>query len=249
MTKQYAAYNVAGYDNLMYLKEAVYEIAGGYNIQFELIETDMDLFSTDNAADKLAQIITSETKKAELVEILDCSQYAYVLESLDRDTNIFVREKADLYTGMKNRMAIDSRYRADHTVQLTRAATAQLMVDESMQQAIDAAVDARYLEITGNVLAAMGEWVAADCGEAHDVRIAIRLSWDTADGTGSQEMVFSDDVVAQVFRSNDGSWSGYSRMFSMVVTGFDEIRNLQAHVLILSGTNVRYVSSTGITLS
>ena len=157
LTNKYAAYNVSDYNNLLLLQEAIHEIAEGYDIQFEFIETDMDLFNTDNAADKVADIGKDGAKKAQYEEILDCSRYFYVLESLDRSANMFNLPDAQRYENMKKFMGIDSKYKAEATAELTRAIVAQLMVDESMQQAIAGTVDRLYLDVTSDLLTAIGE--------------------------------------------------------------------------------------------
>ena len=88
-----------------------------------------------------------------------------------------------------------------------------------------------------------------DGGSDNNIQIVIQLSWDTADGIGSQEFVFTDQVVANVYSSNNGSWNSYSRMFSMVVTGFDGIENLKANISVISGTNTQYVSSNSVRIT
>lgn len=179
LTNQYAAYNVTGYDNLMLLQEAIREVAEDCGIQFEVIETDMDLFSTDNALDKLEDVQKDETKKASYGEILDCSRYFYVLESLDRSNSMFIKENENLYDSMKNYMGISVRNGmkkafekateeeideiiAEATEELTRAIVAQLMVDESMQQAIETTKDAKYLEVTTALLSKLGALLTGD---------------------------------------------------------------------------------------
>ena len=169
LTNQYAAYNVTGYNNLMLLQKAIREVAEDCGIQFELIETDMDLFSTDNAQKKLEDVRNDAAKMASYDEILDCSRYFYVLESLDRDKSMFIKEGQDLYSAMKNYMAISVRngmkeayedaseekidqILAEATDEATRAIVAMLMVDESMQQAIETTVDSKYLEVTTALL-------------------------------------------------------------------------------------------------
>ena len=77
----------------------------------------------------------------------------------------------------------------------------------------------------------------------NDLTVEIILSWDTADGTGSQEFVFNDAVVSAVYSSNQGTWSKYGQMFSMTVTGIGNIENLRARVALISGTDVQYISS------
>ena len=89
-----------------------------------------------------------------------------------------------------------------------------------------------------------------DGGADNNVQIVILLSWDTDQGTGSQRFVFTDDVVAQVYSSHNGtSWNGYSKMFSMVVTGFQSIENLTARIAVISGTNAQYVSSNTVDIT
>ena len=89
----------------------------------------------------------------------------------------------------------------------------------------------------------------ADGGTDNNVRIMILLSWDTADGTGYQDFVFTDAVVAQVYSSNLGEWNQYASMFSMVITGIENIENLSARVQIVSGTNAEYISSTAVSIT
>ena len=83
----------------------------------------------------------------------------------------------------------------------------------------------------------------------NNLEVMIRLNWDTADGTGSQDFVFTDEVVSQVYSSNNGTWSGYTKMFSMTITGFENIENLKARIALVSGTNVEYMSSVAVNIT
>ena len=74
----------------------------------------------------------------------------------------------------------------------------------------------------------------------NNLQVMIVLTWDHEQGTGSQKFVFTDDVVSQVYSSNDGTFAGYSKMFSMVITGIDGIENLKANIMLVSGTNTAY---------
>ena len=85
-----------------------------------------------------------------------------------------------------------------------------------------------------------------DGGADNKVQVAIILTWDTADGTGSQRFVFTDEVISQVYSSHNGE--EYTKMFSMVVTGFENIQNLTARIAMVSDTNVQYVSSQSVTI-
>ena len=86
-------------------------------------------------------------------------------------------------------------------------------------------------------------------GADNNIQIMILLSWDTDEGTGYQDFVFTDDVVSAVYNSNRGSWSSYSKMFSMVIKGFENIESLKAQVVVVSGTNAQYVSSQTLNIT
>ena len=88
-----------------------------------------------------------------------------------------------------------------------------------------------------------------DGGADNNIRIVIRLSWDTTDGVGYQEFAFTDEVMGAVYNSNQGTWNSYSQMFSMVITGFEEIENLNARVLVISGTNAEYISTQSLSIT
>ena len=89
----------------------------------------------------------------------------------------------------------------------------------------------------------------ADGAADNDLQVMILLTWDTDQGTGSQKFVFTDEVVSQVYSSNDGTWSGYDKMFSMVITGIESIQNLKADMVLVSGTDVAYISANGIAIN
>ena len=86
-------------------------------------------------------------------------------------------------------------------------------------------------------------------GADNNLRVVMLLTWNTADGTGSQEFVFTDEVMSQVYSSNKGTWSKYGKMFSMTITGFDGIENLQARVALVSGTNATYISPNYVSIT
>ena len=88
-----------------------------------------------------------------------------------------------------------------------------------------------------------------DGGADNNVQIVIILSWDTDEGTGSQEFVFTEEVVSQVYGSNTGAWNKYTSAFSMTVTGFSNIQNLKANIAVVSGTNAAYISSTSASIT
>ncbi|MBQ8725248.1 MAG: PKD domain-containing protein, partial [Oscillospiraceae bacterium] len=167
LTDKYAVYNVVGYNNIMYLVDAVYEMAEEYDIQFEIIETDMDLFAMDNAAEKLKEIMTDKQKRDGYYSILNHSEYFYVRESLNRDTSFWALEGEALYGAMKSVLSLDFNYNKDQIKELTRSYVAQLMIDESAQQVIDSTVETKYMDITMKGLNAVKAFLS-DPTEAGD---------------------------------------------------------------------------------
>ena len=86
-------------------------------------------------------------------------------------------------------------------------------------------------------------------GADNNLQVMILLTWDTEEGTGSQKFVFNDEIVASVYSSNQGTWSKYEKMFSMVITGYEGIENLNARIVLVSGTNVEYASSQTVSIT
>ena len=79
-----------------------------------------------------------------------------------------------------------------------------------------------------------------DGGADNSIQIMIVLNWDDEQGTGSQQFVFTDEVVASVYSSNNGTWDSYSKMFSMIITGTESVENLSASIMLVSGTTTEY---------
>ena len=86
-------------------------------------------------------------------------------------------------------------------------------------------------------------------GADNNIRIVIRLSWDTADGTATQEFAFNDQVVAQVYNSNGGAINDYGKMFAMTITGYEDLRNLGANIMVVSGTNAVRINATSLNIT
>ena len=83
----------------------------------------------------------------------------------------------------------------------------------------------------------------------NNVQIMVILSWTTDDGTGSQEFVYADHFISQVYSSNKGTWSSYGKAFTMTLTGAENIENLTARIAVVSGTNSVYISSNSAALT
>ena len=74
----------------------------------------------------------------------------------------------------------------------------------------------------------------------NNLEVAIVLTWEDDQGISSQKFVLTDEVVAEVYSSNQGNWSSYSKRFSMVITGVESVANLKANIMLTSSTNTVY---------
>ena len=80
----------------------------------------------------------------------------------------------------------------------------------------------------------------ADGAADNNLEIMIVLTWDGANGTGSQSFVFTDAFLTRVYESNLGVWNQYDQMFTMTITGIEGVENLRANIVVVSGTNAEY---------
>lgn len=160
LTNKYAVYNVVGYNNILYLTDAIYEIAGAYGIQFEIVETDMDLFGMDNASEKLDELNRNHEKYSMFSYITGNQNFFYVMESLERNQDVLGLIGEGVYGSAKLILNLDANYNTDETKEITRKLVAQLLMDESMQQTIDVSIDTKFLDITSSTLNAISSMVA-----------------------------------------------------------------------------------------
>jgi len=143
LTKQYAVYNVVGFNNVLHLRNAIARIADSVGLKVEIIETDMDLYNTEDAAQKLAAL--SGDKKALYDYILRNDQFFYVMESVHRDRNILDSIGLNSFGSAREKMNISSY--DDEARSITRKFVAQLLLDASMQEAIADRAESKYLEV------------------------------------------------------------------------------------------------------
>jgi len=143
ITKQYAVYNVVGFNNVLHLRNAIARIADSVGLKVEIIETDMDLYNTEDAAQKLAAL--SGDKKALYDYILRNDQFFYVMESVHRDQSILDSIGLNSFGSAREKMNIGSY--ADEARSITRKFVAQLLLDASMQEAIADRAQSKYLEV------------------------------------------------------------------------------------------------------
>ena len=164
LTEKYAVYNVVGFKNMMHLKNAIAEVAEGSGVNFEIIATDMDLFPSDHALEKLQQIKGDTEKLTDYQFVRGDYNFFYIQESLNRDTNFWGLMGEQLYGEAKAIFNFDLNYNRDETKDLTRKLVAQLLVDETMREAIDISVDTKYMKATRSMLNAISGMVSDSTG-------------------------------------------------------------------------------------
>lgn len=86
--------------------------------------------------------------------------------------------------------------------------------------------------------------------EDNNLQIKIRLTWGDGDGIRSQEFAFKDSVVASVYQSNKNHiQTSYGLMFKMIITGIENVENLEANIVYVSGTNAEYARATTLKIT
>lgn len=163
---KYVVYDATGYDDPLVLTDAIHTVVDNLDILFEIIQTDMDLFDTTNASEKLAQI--TGDKLAMYNYIMNDHNFFYIREAAERD-NLGTSIGEGAYNFSQAIFNFDLNYSSDQTKQITRKLVGQLLTDESMQQSIDATVETTYLEVvtavlktTGDLLSGTGETSQSD---------------------------------------------------------------------------------------
>ena len=90
-----------------------------------------------------------------------------------------------------------------------------------------------------------------DGASTNDLKLMVRLTWgdESEDGDAVQEFIFKDATISRVFSSNGGTQTDFGRMFTMIVTGFDDVNNLRVNLVAESSTNAIVVSSKTLTVT
>ena len=71
-----------------------------------------------------------------------------------------------------------------------------------------------------------------DGASDNDLKIIVRLTWNTANGAAYQDFVYNEDQVKDVITANGES------AFTMTISGFEKFEGLSISAAILSGTDV-----------
>ena len=187
LTKQYAVYNAVGFNNVMHLRSAIAEIAEASGLKVEIIETDMDLYNTDNAADKLSAL--SGDKKALYDYILRNDQFFYVMESVHRDQTILDSIAAGSFGSARDHMNIGAY--TEEARAITRKMVAQLLLDESMQEAIADRAGSRYTEVAAAGIKSVSRFLTE--AEQEEAGTALAAFAQQPDALGKLGAVLKDE--------------------------------------------------------
>lgn len=134
----------------------------------------------DNLAEKLADL--SGNKHSMYSYIVGNQNFFYIQESFNRDQDVFVNASEDLYGCAKLIFNLDINYNTDETRELTRKLVSQLLIDESMQQAIDARVNTKFFDVTKKTLSVLSGIISDNTDELglsdHDLEIVSEILGD-----------------------------------------------------------------------
>ena len=178
LTNKYAVYHVVGYKNMLHLKSAVSEVVKGTGIQVEIISTDMDLFPSDHALEKLHEIKGNVEKINDYYYIVSDRYFFYISESLNRNSDFWDIFGEEMYQNAKLIFNLDANYNADQTKQLTRKLVSQMLVDESLREAVNLKVDTKYLDVTNKLLGFISTAVSSGAFSETDAEAFNKLLGD-----------------------------------------------------------------------
>ena len=78
----------------------------------------------------------------------------------------------------------------------------------------------------------------------NEIQVVVRLTWNNPTGTAYQNFVFNEGTIQSVMESNTGAFNGFGRMFYVNITGMEDLENLTATVMIVSGSNAADAGKT-----
>ena len=70
------------------------------------------------------------------------------------------------------------------------------------------------------------------------IRIMVRVTWTTADGDRAQDFVFTDAMVQKVIGSYVAETDKYSKMFTLKLSGIENITDLSYEVIVAADVGV-----------
>ena len=150
--KKYVCYNAISSEDIAYLRDAIYTVADDLDIEVEINETDIELYSTDNAAEKVESIFSDAYKLSLYHYMVSDYNFLYYQQALDDDkfwsnlghsfyvsTDMVLNLDWDLFTHETER-------------EITRQYIVEMLQDESFAYAVNAKIDNTYLTTAKNTL-------------------------------------------------------------------------------------------------
>ena len=79
----------------------------------------------------------------------------------------------------------------------------------------------------------------------NEIQVVVRLTWNNPTGTAYQNFVFNEATVQSVMESNTtGIFNDFGRMFYVNITGMEDLEDVTATVMIVSGSNAADAGKT-----
>ena len=158
-TKKYAAYNATEYENISYIKETATEIENEYGIEVEVNYCNSDLYSVENADDKVKDIIMKQDRRSIADNIIDMDNeyFYYYVQALADDDNFMKKLGESFYISSDAVLNLDfSGIKWENTKEITRNYFYQLIQDDAFGDAVEVKIDDKYIKMTKTVLSTIG---------------------------------------------------------------------------------------------
>ena len=151
-TRYYVVYGVSGIDNPLFFHNAAAEIAEDYGIQVEIKETDMDLFSTEDAMLRVSTILNDPDRYAAYKEIMNSEAFYGIQQAVDINGNWLTITGEALNNLKETLINFDPSFNSDDLREQTRKLVAQLLMDETSQEAVIANMHSKEVAIVGDIV-------------------------------------------------------------------------------------------------
>ncbi len=161
-TKKYVYYGSIQSTDLTQLQDAICEIADGQGIQVEINKVNMDLFSANDAEEKVKDIFGDSTKTSAYNYLIDSNNYYYYLQALD-DESFLTLLGQTLYKSTDCVLNLNwDLFTHDTEKDVARQYIYELLKDESFQKAVDAKIDLTYLKVARSAVGTVQGMLADD---------------------------------------------------------------------------------------
>ena len=152
LSNSYAVYNVIDRDYVMFLKEVLSDLEENSGLEFEIIETNLDVYNETSALEKVQHI-----NAGEIFFVTNHLNHFYMVQTLDHDSSKInmlgeaIYASASLMFGGNSDLATNSDIEKQ-----TRAMVVQLLKGEAMEQTIQSETNYTYQKIVNGVVDMLG---------------------------------------------------------------------------------------------